>query len=350
MELVGQLPPGQRLEPIQREDHHSQKGPEPGGRQGGGGREPSQENAPDEQGGHRRRDVADHLVDALEDAAELAHPGRPEDGGHHRAERDGPAHPHQRPVGGPRAPAFEQVVAEEGGDRVQGPGDRAHQRGQKGGGHHPFQTHRQQLGDHQVQRVLRVGLSLGRQGKLGQLALLDQGQADHARQHEDEHGQDLDEAGEQRSDPGVVLVLGPQHPLNDRLVGTPVPQPQHGIAQQDRIPGQVRGVAVRAEDAQVVAHLARRFRRLRGQARDGRLHPLPAADRVVADDRDRDRADQQHDRLDRFGEHHGHQPADDRVEAGDAGDGDDRQQPVLLRIVHDADQQEALQHDRPGIE
>ena len=54
---------------------------------------------------------------------------------------------------------------------------------------------------------------------------------EQAGQHENEDGQNLDHGAEERADPGVILVLRPQDPLHDRLVGAEVPDADDGVAQ-----------------------------------------------------------------------------------------------------------------------
>ncbi len=55
-------------------------------------------------------------------------------------------------------------------------------------------------------------------------------------QHEKEHREDLQERAEERAEAGVLFILGGQHALDDGLVAAPIPDAEHRIAQQDRIP------------------------------------------------------------------------------------------------------------------
>ena len=114
----------------------------------------------------------------------------------------------------------------------------------------------------------------------------------------------------------MVHVLGAEDPLDDGLIRAPVPDAEDRVAQEDGVPRQpaVVGVVSGPQHGELRGLLG-------GIERLHHRRPSPHFD--VGKDRDDGRADQEDDGLDRLGDHHGHQTADDRVEPGQRGDGDD---------------------------
>jgi hypothetical protein len=68
---------------------------------------------------------------------------------------------------------------------------------------------------------------------------LGQGEGDDARDDEEEHGQELEEARGDRAPTGLALVGRAEDPLDDILVGAPVPQPDDRGAKEHADPGVV---------------------------------------------------------------------------------------------------------------
>ena len=146
-------------------------------------------------------------------------------------------------------------------------------------------------------------------------------------------GQDLEEGAEQRTQAGLLLVAGGQHPLHDRLIAAPVPNADHGIAQQNAVPRLLAGIARATEHREeirrgpVAAGLGVRSAGERmGTRGQGVGQFRPAADVVEAHRGDADGADEQEDRLDALGPHDGQQAAHHRVDPRQPRQDDDEEQ------------------------
>ena len=61
------------------------------------------------------------------------------------------------------------------------------------------------------------------------IALFDGGVEHQAGDDEDKDGEDFNEAAEDRADAGVVLAFRAEHPLDDGLVRTPIPDAEDRI-------------------------------------------------------------------------------------------------------------------------
>ena len=120
-------------------------------------------------------------------------------------------------------------------DLIRSFGFHAHRRPTASGSHQPDRRgqHRQQVTDQERIRIGRVAQFVRK------LALPDQGQTQQSGQHEDEHGQDLDEPREERSDPCMGLVLGSQDALHDGLVRAPVLHADDRVAEIFDVPADV---------------------------------------------------------------------------------------------------------------
>ncbi len=124
----------------------------------------------------------------------------------------------------------------------------------------------------------------------------------------------------------MVLAVRGQHPLDDELVGAPVPDAEDRRAEEDAGPGEL-GVGHRLPHGEEVA--------------SGRVdHGAPAADRGEPHERHRDRAADQHEHLEQVGIEHRAQAAEDGVDPG--RDHDDE------RAGPEVDPHERLEDDAAG--
>jgi len=144
------------------------------------------------------------------------------------------------------------------------------------------------------------------------------------------------------------------HPLHDRLIRAPVPDPQHRIAEHHCVPGNARRVRVGANHGEVgrvdvLLHPAPAFQRL-PHAEQAGPRAVPAAQHVEPQHRNADRAQQQHHRLDRLRHDHRQQAAHDRVDGRRPADRQDRPEMVLLRMVQVGPQQDPFDHNRTGVQ
>ena len=161
------------------------------------------------------------------------------------------------------------------------------------------------------------------------LAALGQGEGDHARDDEDEDGQELEEGRGDRAAAGLALVRGAEDALDDVLVRAPVPQADDGGAEEHADPGIVV-VEVPGHPSGLVDRGPRplhprrdeRFPKVEHLAAGDLAERAPAAERLQAEVGHQARADDEDERLQGFGVGDGLEPAHDRVEPGDDDDQD----------------------------
>ena len=93
-------------------------------------------------------------------------------------------------------------------------------------------------------------------------AFLPQHVANHTGQNHQEDRRDLQESSEERPVLGGMQIPCTQNPLDMGLIGTPVPDPEDGIAKQDGQPGKLIQMPLRIDDGLQHAQLPRIDRRL----------------------------------------------------------------------------------------
>ena len=206
---------------------------------------------------------------------------------------------------------------------VEGGGDRAHQGRQKPGGDDPLEPGRDEADEQHGQGLVGVRPD----------DVAEEDIAEHAGEDQDEDGQDLEQPGEERPVLGVLLRPRAEDPLDDGLVGAPVPDPEDGVAEEDGVPVEPCRAAG-LQHAQLVG-LDRRLELRQGVDAVGRQGQ-------DGENRHDDRAEDQDHGLDGLRDDHRLEPAQDGIDPGDDGNDDDRR--------HDVDAEELPEDRRPGVE
>src|SRR5207237_7047974 len=97
------------------------------------------------------------------------------------------------------------------------------------GQHQSLEPDRKQAGDENW--IRRISLAVA--------DILVQSSGDDSRQNENENGQDLQIAGEDRPATGFLNVASGKHALHDMLVGTPVPNAENRRTEDDARPWEI---------------------------------------------------------------------------------------------------------------
>jgi len=202
-----------------------------------------------------RRQVALHALEVLIEAAarDFGHDGNPDHAQSHDHGCGDASDGQEVFFRLSRAQLFVDVDSEEGGAGVEERGERAHEGGEQARDDQAADAGRQQElhegGKDQVAVDGHAARNL-LHGE-GDDAFLVHGPADHAGDEEDQDRPDLQQAAKHRTAPGGGEVLGGERPLDDVLVGAPVPEADDGGGDENAEPGEAR-VRKRAPQGEVI--------------------------------------------------------------------------------------------------
>ncbi len=221
-----------------------------------------------------------------------------------------------------------KIDGEQCAARIEHARERTHQRAEQPRHHDPAHARRQHVLHHQRKRrlrALRVHAAAHHQRirQRRHFAALGQGEADHPRNDENEHRQQLQERGEKTAAARLALIGGAKRALHDVLVRAPVPQADNRRAEQHAQP---REIAVEIPgDAVLLDHRRPRALHALGNQRLPQVEHVgaenlakfrPAAHVNEPENGDQQRTDDQHHRLQRLRVGHRAQPPQHRVQAG----------------------------------
>ena len=299
------------------------------------GVQPLHEDAEEEDDEDGRGQVGLHALEVVVEPSTAADDRDPEQADEDHDARGHATDPDEALLGHLRPQPLVEVHGEERGRRVEGPGERAHERRQKPGHDQAPHPDRQDLGDQHREGLLGVGpdeLRAAAEELLVQRpvqAALGQGVGDHAGDNEEEDRQELEEAGGDAAAAGLPLGRRAENALDDILVRAPVPEADDGRAEEHadprvivvEVPGHPAGFLDRRPGPlDAVGHEG--FPQVEHVRAGDAPQLAPAAEGLQAEVGHQGRADDEDEGLDGLGVGDRLEAAEDRVEAGDEDDQD----------------------------